>query len=152
MVEITGHGRRKEGEFKKNGHPLDPAENEPLLKMLNVGVLCNHAFLGDGGNAPVGDPMKIALLLEVAKAGHDRDRLVQKMPDSKEMAFDPDLKMIDDRNPSALLEVDGGVNEDTIDGLIEAGVDVFVAASAIFGKGDYGENIHRLKIHIRKRQ
>jgi ribulose-phosphate 3-epimerase len=59
-------------------------------------------------------------------------------------------EMIDDLNPSALLEVDGGVHEDTIDGLVEAGVDVFVAGSAIFGKGDYGENIRRLKAHMRK--
>jgi ribulose-phosphate 3-epimerase len=60
-------------------------------------------------------------------------------------------KMIDDLNPSVLLEVDGGVHEDTIDGLVEAGVDVFVAGSAIFGKGDYGENVRRLKAHMRKK-
>ena len=47
-------------------------------------------------------------------------------------------------------EVDGGVHEHTLDGLVEAGVDVFVAGSAIFGKGDNGENICRLKAHIRK--
>jgi ribulose-phosphate 3-epimerase len=60
-------------------------------------------------------------------------------------------EMIDDLNPSVLLEVDGGVHEDTIDGLVEAGVDVFVAGSAIFGKGDYRENIRRLKAHMRKK-
>jgi ribulose-phosphate 3-epimerase len=59
-------------------------------------------------------------------------------------------EMIDDLNPSALLEVDGGVHEDTIDELVEAGVDVFVAGSAVFGKGDYGENIRRLKARMRK--
>jgi ribulose-phosphate 3-epimerase len=60
-------------------------------------------------------------------------------------------KMIDDLNPSVLLEVDGGVHGDTIDGLVAAGVDVFVAGSAIFGKGDYGENVRRLKAHMKKR-
>jgi ribulose-phosphate 3-epimerase len=59
-------------------------------------------------------------------------------------------EMIDDLNPSALLEVDGGVHEDTIDELVEAGVDVFVAGSAVFGKGDYGENIRRLKARMKK--
>ncbi len=61
-------------------------------------------------------------------------------------------QMIDENNPSVLLEVDGGVNEDTMDGLVEAGVDVFVAGSAVFGKGDYGENIRRLKGHMKKKQ
>jgi ribulose-phosphate 3-epimerase len=60
-------------------------------------------------------------------------------------------QMIDERNSSALLEVDGGVHEDTIDGLVEAGVDVFVAGSAIFDKGDYGENIWRLRRHMTTR-
>jgi ribulose-phosphate 3-epimerase len=59
-------------------------------------------------------------------------------------------EMIDERNPAVLLEVDGGVHEDTIDGLVEAGVDVFVAGSAVFGKGDYGANILVLKAHMRK--
>ena len=59
-------------------------------------------------------------------------------------------EMIDDLNPSVLLEVDGGVHEDTIDGLVEAGADVFVAGSAVFEKGDYGENVRRLKAHMGK--
>ena len=59
-------------------------------------------------------------------------------------------ELIDERNPAVLLEVDGGVHEDTIDGLVEAGVDVFVAGSAVFGKGDYGANIRGLKAHMRK--
>lgn len=58
-------------------------------------------------------------------------------------------EMIDERNSTALLEVDGGVHEDTMDGLVEAGVDVFVAGSAIFGQGDYGENIRRLRKHMK---
>jgi ribulose-phosphate 3-epimerase len=53
-------------------------------------------------------------------------------------------EMINKQKRSVLLEVDGGVHEHTIDGLVEAGVDVFVAGSAVFRKGDYGENIRRL--------
>jgi ribulose-phosphate 3-epimerase len=60
-------------------------------------------------------------------------------------------KMIDELNPSVLLEVDGGVHEDTIGGLVDAGVDVFVAGSAIFGKSDYGENIRRLRSRMKKK-
>ena len=41
-----------------------------------------------------------------------------------------------------------GVHEDTIGGLVAAGVDVFVAGSAIFGGGDYAANIQRLRAHM----
>ncbi len=54
-------------------------------------------------------------------------------------------KMIDAAAHPVLLEVDGGVNRSTIDTLVEAGVDVFVAGSAVFGGGDYAGNIRALK-------
>lgn len=53
-------------------------------------------------------------------------------------------KMIDDAGLPTLLQVDGGVNGGTVRELSEAGVDVFVAGSAVF-KGDYCENIRSLK-------
>lgn len=59
-------------------------------------------------------------------------------------------EMIDERNPSVLLQMDGGVHEDTIYGLVESGADVFVTGSAIFEKGSYRENILRLKAHMKK--
>ena len=53
-------------------------------------------------------------------------------------------KMIDEAGLSTLIEVDGGVNSKTISEIVEAGVDVFVAGSAVF-RGDYRENIKELK-------
>jgi len=41
----------------------------------------------------------------------------------------------------ALIEIDGGVNAATISDISDAGVDVFVAGSAIFESGDYGKTI-----------
>ncbi|HID30927.1 MAG TPA: ribulose-phosphate 3-epimerase, partial [Desulfobacterales bacterium] len=49
--------------------------------------------------------------------------------------------MIRAKNPSALIEVDGGINQETIQSVAEAGADVFVAGSAIFGSSDYGKTI-----------
>ena len=54
-------------------------------------------------------------------------------------------RMIDKRNLSVLIEVDGGVNADTIADISAAGADVFVAGSAIFGKKDYQSEIERFK-------
>jgi len=53
-------------------------------------------------------------------------------------------KMIDEAGLSTLLQVDGGVNPETAGELSEAGVDVFVAGSAVF-RGDYVHNIRILK-------
>ena len=53
-------------------------------------------------------------------------------------------RMIDDAGLSTLLQVDGGVNPETAGELTEAGVDVFVAGSAVF-RGDYAHNISILK-------
>ena len=43
------------------------------------------------------------------------------------------------------LEVDGGVNPETAKLCVEAGADVLVAGSAVFGNGNYAENINALK-------
>lgn len=52
--------------------------------------------------------------------------------------------MIDDAGLSTLLQVDGGVTPENAGELAEAGVDVFVAGSAVF-RGDYAQNIRNLK-------
>jgi len=57
--------------------------------------------------------------------------------------------MIDDAQLSTLLQVDGGVNPETAGQLSAAGVDVFVAGSAVF-RGDYAQNIRNLKAAMRR--
>ncbi len=53
--------------------------------------------------------------------------------------------MIRAKNPNVLIEVDGGINQETIRSVAEAGADVFVAGSAIFGTSDYGETIGKFR-------
>ncbi len=45
-------------------------------------------------------------------------------------------KMIDAGELTILVEIDGGINEDTIEQAAEAGVDCFVAGSAVYGADD----------------
>ncbi len=45
-------------------------------------------------------------------------------------------QLIGDREGSVWLQVDGGVTEDTIGRCAEAGADVFVAGSAVYGATD----------------
>lgn len=49
-------------------------------------------------------------------------------------------KMIDDRGLNVDIELDGGVNINNVAEIIEAGVNVIVAGSAVFG-GNTGENV-----------
>jgi ribulose-phosphate 3-epimerase len=54
-------------------------------------------------------------------------------------------KMIRDRGLSTLIEIDGGVKEQNIKNISDAGVDVFVAGSAIFKSPDYKKTIDRFR-------
>lgn len=53
--------------------------------------------------------------------------------------------LIQEKGLSTLIQIDGGVNPDTIGRISRAGVNVFVAGSAIFGSTDYADTISRLK-------
>ncbi|MDJ0811798.1 MAG: ribulose-phosphate 3-epimerase [Desulfobacterales bacterium] len=53
--------------------------------------------------------------------------------------------MLSTRGLSPLIEIDGGVNAGTIADIAAAGVDVFVAGSAIFGSPDYRATIAELR-------
>ena len=56
--------------------------------------------------------------------------------------------MVRSKNPNALIAVDGGVNQETIRSVSEAGADAFVAGSAIYGSSDYGETIRKFRALI----
>ena len=53
--------------------------------------------------------------------------------------------MIEARNPACELEVDGGIAPDTAPLVIEAGANVLVAGSAVFGKPDMAAEIQKLR-------
>ncbi len=52
---------------------------------------------------------------------------------------------INRRGLSTLIEVDGGITEHNIGNIAEAGADIAVAGSAVFGKPDIGEAVRELK-------
>ena len=57
-------------------------------------------------------------------------------------------KMIDDSGKDIRLEVDGGINNDTIGLAASAGADTFVAGSAIFNTENYEQTISELRSKI----
>ena len=54
-------------------------------------------------------------------------------------------QIINSRTLNVLIEVDGGVDLQNAKALINAGVDILVAGSAIFGSPDPAQTIHQLK-------
>lgn len=53
--------------------------------------------------------------------------------------------ILDESNPSCLLEIDGGINSETAKLAAASGCDVLVAGSSVFGKADRAEAIESLK-------
>lgn len=58
-------------------------------------------------------------------------------------------KLIDKSGREIDIEVDGGINNSTIETVLEAGANIIVAGSAVF-KGNITENIHMFQEQIRK--
>ena len=57
-------------------------------------------------------------------------------------------KLIDQQDHQIFLEVDGGINNETISRVSKAGANVFVAGSAIFGSSDYEKTIQGFRQKI----
>ncbi|MGD9291172.1 MAG: ribulose-phosphate 3-epimerase [Desulfobacterales bacterium] len=57
-------------------------------------------------------------------------------------------EMIQQKKLNTLIEIDGGVNENTIGEIAAAGADAFVAGSAIFGSANYQVTIDALRRNI----
>lgn len=59
-------------------------------------------------------------------------------------------ELIDRHAPHCMLEIDGGVDENTAPACVKAGADVLVAGSAVFGKTDRSAAIRTIRENIEK--
>lgn len=64
----------------------------------------------------------------------------------------PKVKALRERYPDLNIEVDGGLSEGTVDQAAEAGANVIVAGSAVFGAKDPADVISKLKEAVEKRR
>ena len=98
IINITGKGFHTDGEFQIEGKKIDPNDNDTLIQLLKVCVLCNNATLKpqeqDNKKKAVGDPMEVALLVMGAKHGYLRKELLEKHPEVREESFDPNINMM----------------------------------------------------------
>lgn len=64
----------------------------------------------------------------------------------------PKVKALRERYPNLNIEVDGGLSEETIDQAAEAGANVIVAGSAVFGAKDPADVISKLREAVDRRR
>ncbi len=88
-VEVTGSGYGPEGEFRRDGAPVDPLEDPTLRAALEVGALVNRSRVEEGpeGWTVTGDPTDAALLVAARKAGLEREALVETSPEVGQIPF-----------------------------------------------------------------
>ncbi|MHA1819455.1 MAG: ribulose-phosphate 3-epimerase [Promethearchaeota archaeon] len=99
-----------------------------------------------------GQSMIIETLDKVRELRNYRNNLLnQDFKDKTDDPNNPNTQEKNDLNTDVyghspfLIQVDGGVNKDTIDKVLEAGADVVVSGSFIFKSNNYSERIELLK-------
>lgn len=94
-VQVRLDPAHGEPAFMRDGSAVTAEGDRVLRSALEVGVLCNNASLAvDDTSGHVGDPLEVALLRVAQTANIQRRGLVEKMPEVREEAFDPDVMMM----------------------------------------------------------
>jgi Ca2+-transporting ATPase len=118
--KVGGEGLEIEGKFTRDGASVAPLDDHILRQILEVGVLCSNASLRREGSEfeAVGDPVEVALLVAGAKAGIERERLADEKREVREIAFDPETKMM------ATFNEEGSVYRVAVKGALESVIEV----------------------------
>lgn len=86
-------------------------------------------------------PMLHMVLIMTVEPGKGGQKLIpETVEKTKELK-----KYLEENNLDTYIEVDGGVNKETIDMVKEAGIDIAVAGSAIISANDFKQAIKELK-------
>jgi ribulose-phosphate 3-epimerase len=59
-------------------------------------------------------------------------------------------RLVDTGHLTVLVEIDGGINDDTVEAAAEAGVDCFVAGSAVYGADEPARAVRALRDQVRR--
>ncbi|MFH1840131.1 MAG: calcium-translocating P-type ATPase, SERCA-type [Nanoarchaeota archaeon] len=93
IIDVTGSGYEKDGEFLHNKKEV---KNEEISLLLKIGSLCNNANLAVKENsfAIIGDPTEAALLISAEKLGLKKQILDQKYKRIDEIPFETSRKLM----------------------------------------------------------
>ncbi len=98
LVGAGEFGVRGGNGFVLGGKNINPEDYPEVRAALRVAVLCNNAsFEGNDVNGePMGsgDPLEIALLAAGARAGIEREKIIENLKEVREEAFDSESRMM----------------------------------------------------------
>lgn len=124
----------------------DPVQTARSIR--SAGALAGLAVDRDTPLEPYLDVLRHfdTLLVMTIKAGFGGQEFIPSLLDKVRLA----RRHIAGGHLRLFLEVDGGIDPDTIEQAAEAGADVFVAGTAIYGAGDPGKAVEALRVKARK--
>ena len=94
---------------------------------------------------PIIDELDMVLIMSV-NPGFGGQKFIESSIDKiKELK-----SLIDNRNLNIDIEVDGGITKDNVKMVVEAGADIIVAGSAIFGKSDILKAVSEIRENANK--
>jgi len=117
-INVSGEGLNLQGNFESETEEITFEDKPTLNKILQTSILCNNASLtinqGQELEDAVGEPLEIALLVAGEKANLNQSDLVDSHPEVREVAFDPEIRMMatfNQANSKLLVNVKGAPEE-----------------------------------------
>jgi ribulose-phosphate 3-epimerase len=122
------------------------AARDPVMLAKNLRAAGSKAGLSIKPGTPLEDWIDVlkhydTLLVMSVEPGFGGQSFIPEELDKVRAA----RRMVDTGHLTLLIEIDGGINADTIEQAAEAGVDCFVAGSAVYGADDPGRAVAGLR-------
>ncbi|WET83176.1 ribulose-phosphate 3-epimerase [Amycolatopsis sp. QT-25] len=122
------------------------AANDPIALAKNLRAAGAKAGLSIKPNTPIEDHLDTlkhydTLLVMSVEPGFGGQSFIEGVLDKVRTA----RRLVDTGHLKLVVEIDGGINADTIEQAAEAGVDCFVAGSAVYGAEDPGKAVAALR-------
>jgi ribulose-phosphate 3-epimerase len=122
------------------------AAKDPVKLAANLRAAGAKAGLSVKPNTPLEPYLEIlrhydTLLVMSVEPGFGGQGFISEVLDKVRTA----RRLVDTGQLTLLVEIDGGINADTIEAAAEAGVDCFVAGSAVYGAADPAKAVEALR-------
>ncbi|MBK1788164.1 ribulose-phosphate 3-epimerase [Prauserella cavernicola] len=122
------------------------AAHDPVMLAKNLRAAGSKAGLSIKPNTPLEDHLDTlkhydTLLVMSVEPGFGGQSFIPEVLEKVRTA----RRLVDTGHLRVLVEIDGGINADTIEQAAEAGVDCFVAGSAVYGAQDPGQAVAALR-------
>ncbi|EHR51553.1 ribulose-phosphate 3-epimerase [Saccharomonospora marina XMU15] len=127
------------------------AAHDPVMIAKNLHAAGAKAGLSVKPDTPLEDHLDTlkhydTLLVMSVEPGFGGQSFIPEVLDKVRTA----RRLVDTGHLKVLVEIDGGINADTIEQAAEAGVDCFVAGSAVYGAQDPAEAVAALRAQARR--